>query len=169
MYDEDSDYEMDYEGESNEVEYVAEFAAYERMNIRKQGQGLSTDIGGGLKGKKLRDMYKIIQRVSMTDQEKFTTILVTYFNDLKDKEIITFTEYDLRDILSIVSRIPAIKYKNALATLLGYYTLDSKKNISKTKFNTLVIEILPKIESDIVTAPDILRYAILLRRILNEV
>lgn len=124
----------------SEQEYMAEVTAHER-------------VGGGI-FQKLSKTEKIV----MNPLEKFrynlkNTVLnlnKNYYRKLFDESISLYME-------EMATNLENIERKNVLAYILGFYTID-KKRINRLRFNEVVNKILPIMDNDDVTAPDIIRY-----------
>jgi len=160
-YDQDEDYEYndyddhDYE-EKDDIEFVPEVAAYERVG----GGGLKfIDIEINIeKGRKGRMALK----AELAPDQLFLFDLQKSFN--KYREYIVIGSGDIEIIKNIVPKINYISCKNPDAFLLAYYVLRSKKEgdiIDTTKLSqvkTLLRDV------DEIRIEDIVRYSRLINR-----
>ena len=148
MYDEEDDI---YE---NEVEFLAERDAWNRVG--------GVDIGLGLGG------VINLKRSGYTITEKFKLIslaTINIINDLEYDERTIFTMSQITHMLNLIEKLPDYEYKNPSAFVYGYIvalysdykTLDLDKSILEIMF-----EINKEIEGQLFTKideTDIIRYA----------
>jgi hypothetical protein len=148
--DDDYDYDdHDYE-EKDDIEFIAEIGAKERVG----GGGLKfidleINIEKGRKG-------RLALKAELEPDQLFLFDLQKSYNKYKDD--ITIGQGDIEIIKNIVQKINYINCKNTNAFLLGYYVLSSKKDdiISSSKLNQ-VKSLLKDVEE--MKVEDIIRYA----------
>lgn len=162
-YEDDMDYQEDYQEERQELpfefeeqKFVAERGAFERVGIIRPGELLKSRIAGG----NLEELNNTLFRLNLNDEEKFSIILNASFNNVK--EYLDLVERDLVILLEMIPKIPHLKYKNATAYILGYYTL-SKGTINKDKINK-VFKVLKNFPN--ITEPDVVKYARFVQKII---
>ena len=143
MYsDEDNDDYYDYDYEDNieeDKKYGDEFKAFERIGF--QNILLSGDRKTGI----------------ISDEERFAEKVNVYLQKYREE---LFDDSQISYLLDKINSIKDVRFKNSLAYVLGYYVVDSdsiNKYINKNKFNK--IKKIIKTESEIVSLPDIIRYA----------
>lgn len=106
--------------------------------------------------------------------EQFYTLVDAVFGKLLEKEIYFINEYTRTDIIDTIAKINKPGYKNAVAYILGYYTLDETGHINKNGVD-MVFKELPSInllsnDSPIfkVNKMDIIRYGRLWEKLKNK-
>jgi hypothetical protein len=137
-------------------EFVAEFAARERVGSSKP---TFIDVQIGIqKGKKGRLSLKS----NLTSDQLFLFDLQNNYYRYQDD--IPIGSDDIENIKSLVIKIPHINYKNPLAFLFAYYTL----NINKKDINTDRLKRIKTIIKDIegIELEDIIRYSRLINNFL---
>lgn len=142
MYSDDEEedfldnFEEDYE-DPNEI--GQEFKAFERTGFMHPL--LSGDFKSG-----------------MTDSERFARRLNVYLQQYRED---FFNDSQINFLLDKIDSIKDIRFKNPLAYALGYFIVDINrggiKYINKEKFQK--IKKIVKEQSDIVSLPDVIRYA----------
>jgi hypothetical protein len=149
-FDEEPEWDSNIE---EEVEILPEMGAFERISRGR------ADIGD----QNLPDNLRKLVRMNLTDEQIFLKNVDFYISKLQEK---LFNHYNTNVILENIHNIPDIKYKNPLAYVLGFFVLDNdkinKKNvklIENTILNQQVSEESSENFGDIVSPPDIIRYA----------
>ena len=148
----ESDFEIDdwdSVSEKSDQEFMAEIDAFTR-------------VGGAPIGKLTN-----IEKISMNPLEKFRYNLknkIIGLNNLQetplfDDQIITYLE-------EMAINVENIERKNVIAYSLGFYTI-FKKKINIKRFQYVVKNILPLLDDDNVTPPDIIRYGRLWENLLK--
>lgn len=146
--------EPDNEMFAPEVEYIAERNFLERANVNQIDNVLRVLIGGGGEiGKKLEDINKRLFTLSAPPDEKFKILVSVMFATYKDELQLSFKDFDI--LIEKIDYLENISYKNPLAYILGYYTID-KNSINKKRFEN-VCEIVLK-TLDYIKPPDVIRY-----------
>lgn len=142
MYSDDEEedffdnFEEDYE-DPNEI--GQEFKAFERTGFMHPL--LSGDFKSG-----------------MTDSERFARRLNVYLQQYREDY---FNDSQINFLLDKIDSIKDIRFKNPLAYALGYFIVDINRSgikyINKEKFQK--IKKIVKEQSEIVSLPDVIRYA----------
>ena len=146
-----------------EISFIPERNFLERANVNQIDNVLRMLIGGGGEiGKKLEDINKKLFRLSAPPDEKFKILVAIMFANYKDELILSFKDLDI--LIEKIDFVDNVFYKNPLAYILGYYSLDKKK-ISKKRFEHVCNTVLKTI--DYIKPPDIIRYGRLWIKILD--
>ena len=121
------------------------------------------------------DVYiNVLRSIKFKDKnstEQFYTLVDAVFGTLLEKEIYFITEYTRTEIIDSISKLNKPGYKNSVAYILGYYTLDDTGHINKDNvdmvFKQLQIISLLANDSPIfkVNKMDIIRYGRLWEKI----
>ena len=147
-------------------ELVPERNAFERAGLSRVFSSYQVVLKSGKNvDKKLETMYDRIMRFSMSPTERFIVMVVTSWKNLRDTDLY-LDESALETLIDFVEKINDIGQKNALAYVLGFYVIESKK-ISKKRLNE-VIKYLEKSKVETVRSPDVLRYARLWEQLLKK-
>jgi hypothetical protein len=117
----------------------------------------------GLLSSELPDEFKSVGRYLENSEEKSFLNVIKSFRDLET--ILHLSENDLQNIMSYVSNINNIQYKNSYGIILGYYVLKNNR-IDVNKLNNLEEYIYSNLDYGI-QKEDVIRYARLLLRINN--
>ena len=141
MYSDDeeeiSDFEEDFEKNPNEI-YHQEYNAFERTGF------MHPLLTGDFK-------------TGMTDKERFARLLNEYLYKYSE----FFNEKQRNFLLDKIHSIKDVRFKNPLAYALGYFIINRNLRgnsiIDKKKFEN--IKEIVKEQSDIVSLPDVIRYA----------
>lgn len=139
----DSDIEIDdWESisEVSEQEFMAEINAFERA-------------GGAVAGKLTN-----IEKMAMNPLEKFRYNLrnkMIGLNTLQERPL--FDDNIINYLEDMAINLDNIERKNVIAYILGFYSIKQKK-IDIEKFKFVTMEILPLLDNDDITPPDIIRY-----------
>lgn len=143
MYSDDEDFNDNYDYEDNiedEMQVGNEIKAFERIGF--QNILLSGDRKTGI----------------ISDQERFAEKVNVYLQKYREE---LFTDSQLNFLLERINTIKNVRFKNPLGYVLGYYVNDINnigiKYINPTKFKK--IKKIVKTESEVISLPDIIRYA----------
>ena len=94
----------------------------------------------------------------ISDQERFAEKVNVYLQKYRDE---LFSDSQLSFLIEKINSIKNVRFKNPLGYVLGYYVNDisniGSKYINKTKFKK--IKKIVKAESEVISLPDIIRYA----------
>ena len=148
----DSDIEIDdWESisEVSEQEFMAEINAFERA-------------GGAIAGNLTN-----IEKLAMNPLERFRYNLrnkMIGLNGLKENKIFNDDIINYLDEMAI--NLENIEKKNVVAYILGFHSIKEKK-IDIKKFNFITLEILPFLDNNDITPPDIIRYGRLWENLLS--
>lgn len=145
--------EDDFDYEDKDDDFVAEFAARERVGSgRPTFIDINIDIQKGRKGRMSLKNELSADQLFLFDLQK---------NYYKYQEDIPIGTDDIESIKTIVLRIPHIEFKNPIAFLLGYYILEKGKNKDTDpiieKNIERVVRFLKNIEG--IEIEDVVRYA----------
>ena len=157
-YEDDDEYDQYYEEDDYEdkddIKFVAEVAAYERL-----GKGgpkfidIEIDIEKGRRG-------RLSLKAELSPDQLFLFDLQKSYNKYKDD--ITIGSGDIEIIKNIVPKINHIGCKNTDAFLLSYYVLSSKDDEINIGRLNQVKTLLKNVEE--IKIEDIIRYARLIKR-----
>ena len=146
----------DFEDFEEEPDFVAEFAARERVGVNKPSFiDVNIPVEKGRKG-------RLSLKAELTDDQLFLYDLQK--NYYKYDDDISIGIDDIEMIKSMVSKINHIGCKNPLAFLFGYAILDVKKKEIKKEEMERIKTIIKNIEG--IELEDVIRYARLIRNFL---
>jgi hypothetical protein len=137
------------------------------MDYDEEQYNMESEINAHLRTAPGDVFINVLRGIKFKDKnsiEQFYTLVDAIFGKLLEKEIYFITEYTRKDIIDSISKVNKPGYKNAVAYILGYYTLDETGHINKDNID-MVFKQLPSInllsfESPIfkVNKMDIIRY-----------
>ena len=143
MYSDDEDDfndNYDYGEEEIQEEIGQEFKAFERAGF--QNILLTGDRSSGI----------------LSDQERFAEKVNVYLQKYRDE---LFNDSQMNYLLDKINSIKNVRFKNPLGYVIGYYVTDrnryGEKYINVQKYNK--IKKIVKDESDVISLPDVIRYA----------
>lgn len=147
---------MDSEDE-NQSEVEDDGDIFEESGDEEKGDGDEfVSEWGALERVSLRNTFKDTFVEPSTDEEFFLSELHKNTGKLyaESEHKVSISNTDIEKIVDLVHKIDHVQYKNALAFLAAYYTLDGK-TINKTKLDY----ISKLLSDDKVNKADIIRYA----------
>lgn len=148
----DDDYEYE---EPEEVKFVDEVNAYARAG--------GNPFTAYYKKTEATTGYEQKRRLYAVDEDKFVKNLERLYLSMRDNQSrYTPSNEDINTMLTKLFLVPALKYKNATAYMLGYMAShggrDNPLDAKQVKY--VITDILPSLGPNIgVTPPDVIRYA----------
>ena len=150
----------DYDAPDEGPQFMAEMGAYERVGVPRMEEGPMLGEIEGIGKNELKDAHKKIMRMDLSGTEKLKLLLDDYSNKYRDKDFWPITDNEMGIIYKYISKLHEPGYKNPIGYMLGYYIVDRRGHIDKTRFDNIIKTVLPKIQNDIsIKAEDVIRYA----------
>jgi len=144
------------------------------MDYEEEHYNMESEINAHLRTTPGDVFINVLRSIKFKDKnstEQFYTLVDAVFGKLLEKEIYFVSEYTRTDIIDNISKINKPGYKNAVAYILGYYTLDETGKINKNNVD-MVFKELPVISILSADSPifkvnkiDIIRYGRLWEKI----
>ena len=107
--------------QDNSPIFLAEIGAYERTYAQRPGDiALGTFIGRE-EGTRYSEIQKKIQRLNLTQEERFNQMFTIAIAAIYSIPSISLTDQDVENIKNSSTSINNLYYKNPVALILGYY------------------------------------------------
>jgi len=119
------------------------------MDYDEEHYNMEAEINAHLRTTPGDVFINVLRTIKFKDKnstEQFYTLVDAVFGKLLEKEIYFVTNYTRNHIIDSINKVNKPGYKNPVAYVLGYYTLDETGHINKNNVD-MVFKQLPHITS----------------------
>ena len=134
--------------DEQEEQFQRAFSDFERAGLPNVYMG--EKYFGGYQGMLPKEMF-------MTACQRYQALFISFFPKM---------DFQLNEIDALVSRAQRVEYKNPLAFLFAYYSIDKNRTINKTRLNECISNTQKIVDNNAsitlklqITCNDIIRYA----------